>query len=126
VSTSPREHEDLPFPCGNEWRTALDWPAILVSVASKDPTAMQTVRDYFRSGVTLYLDRETRLQNIDTYVDRCLHGLVECISLLQLRHIDDVLPILRSIVRNQARIAIDTVVENTISPKSQLSGSSEP
>jgi hypothetical protein len=123
VSISPRD-EDLPFPCGNDWRTALDWPAILVGVASKDSAAIQTVRDYFRRGVTLYLSRETKLQEIETHVDHCLHGLIECISLLQLRCIDDVLPILRSICRNQARIAIDTVVENTISPRIQASGSS--
>ena len=115
VSTSPTEPDDLDLGCGNEWRTALDWCALLEAIASNDLEATAMLGEYFRSGVTLYLCRETKVKDVESHVNRCLDSFIACISLLQLRCIEDALPILRSIVKNEARTLIDTAVENTLS-----------
>ena len=126
VATYPNEPDDLQLGCGNAWRTALDWSALLQGVVSNDLEAQAVLREYFRSGVRLYLYRETKVVDTEPHVDRCLDSLIACISLLNLRCMDDALPILRSIVRNAARTLIDTTVERAVSGALQVPDSPEP
>jgi len=120
------EPDDLGLGCDNTWRTALDWSALLGAVVSEEPQASATMREYFRSGVTLYLSRETKVQDVKTHVNRCLDSLVECVPLLGLRCVDNVLPVLRWIVQNEARNIIDVAVESAVSGGVQVSGSPDP
>ena len=118
------EPNDRQFGCDDNWRTALDWSAVLLGVVSGDPIATAALCEHFRSGVKLSLIRETKFEDVDRQVDRCLRGFVDCIARLQLSHVDDILPILRCIVKHEARILIEETVKKTIRVNIQVSNSS--
>jgi hypothetical protein len=100
--------------CEHDWTKGLDWPAILVGVAGNDAIGTQVLCDQVRSGVRFYLVRETKREISETTVNACLQRLVDVIKDVKVKEICHLLPMLHTIVKDEARGLIDETVEATL------------